>query len=650
MSVILTVRNFSIVARVISIGSGKIQLNKLYKRIKIVITIFIFQPKNYKARIGVSLLHSCVAIAFIIYIYLTMSDIYTIATDKHIVHSNTLNFFVDIFSVLTLVSIVFFGVRRFVIKSKRLAISSSVFLYRDAREKIFQDSLFVLFFIFFHISFRLLTESTLIAIKGGDTYQPVASFISNIWVNIQANSLNNLGHLFWWMEVILLFAFIPYIPYSKHLHVFLAPVNLSIKKNLNGHFIPDKINFEDPNNSHFGATKLSQLDKVSISNAYSCIMCNRCQDVCPAYLTGKTLSPSAIEINKRLYLNRKGNSLLKNNASDDLLLNYAITKDALWSCTSCGACVEVCPVGNEPIRDILEIRRNEVLMTSQFPKELQNAYNGIERSSNPWNQNIDRTAWFENCTDIHVKTVFEKPIFEYLYWVGCAGAFDTNGQKIAKAFTRILNAAHVDFAILGNDEYCTADLARRTGNEYLFEITSQKNISILQKHKVKKIITTCPHCYNTIKNEYPQFGGYFEVLHHTQFINELIANHKIEIKQINGEGITYHDPCYLSRYNNVEKEPRTLIEKLGHTIVELEYNRKKSFCCGAGGGGFWKEEEKGDILIRDARINESIGLGVDTICTACPFCNTMLQDAKNELKIEIEVKDIAELIADKLLV
>jgi Fe-S oxidoreductase len=414
------------------------------------------------------------------------------------------------------------------------------------------------------------------------------------------------------------------------------------------HTIPsllEKLDLENTEAEHFGVCRLEDLDKSQLLDAYACIMCNRCQEVCPAYLTGKELSPAALEINKRYYLNDHRHRLSRAGEGSPPLLEFVLSESALWACTSCAACVEICPVGNEPLQDILNIRRDQVLSVARFPHKLQNAFNGMERNGNPWNINKDRLEWFKDDPQLTVKTVDQNPHFEILYWVGCAGAFDQRGQQVARAFARILNLAGVNFAVLGNRETCTGDSARRSGNEYLFTLLAEKNITALQAARVRKIVTTCPHCLHVLKNEYPQFGGNFEVLHHTQLISRLMAEKKFIPGASVTKKVTFHDPCYLGRHNGIYDPPRRILSQAGIEITEMSRRKNRSFCCGAGGGNMWKEEETGQEAVRRNRFSEALATGTDILCTACPFCLTMLRDAANEAGSPLPVRDIAEVIS-----
>jgi Fe-S oxidoreductase len=386
-------------------------------------------------------------------------------------------------------------------------------------------------------------------------------------------------------------------------------------------------------------------------DAYACIMCNRCQQVCPAYNSGKVLSPAALEINKRYFLNYYGANIAKGETSPQTLVEFAIPPEAIWACTACGACIDICPVNNEPMRDILDIRRSLVLNENAFPQQLQAAFRGMERNVNPWNiPPTERLKWAEGLT---VPTIDENPTPEILWWVGCAPATDARAQKVARAFASVLDKAGVNYAVLGKNEQCTGDSARRAGNEYLFNEMATANVELLNGVAPKRIVTTCPHCLHTLKNEYPAFGGYYTVIHHSQFINELITNGKLELRPHKfgddlSTNITYHDPCYLSRHNHIISEPRRDFAQIGLSLTELPRHGLKSFCCGAGGAQMWKEEEHGLERVNTNRFREAEATGAEVLAVGCPFCMIMLTDAKKAINSEMQVLDIAELVAARL--
>lgn len=654
LSLYLSWKSFSTLIKVIYRGQSKLHLDNLSSRIVQALSVLIIQKTVLKTRPVISFLHSLIAWSFLLYFLVNLGDVLMgYIQNFHFLGTgivgNIYRLFVDIFSVLALISMSFFLIRRFIFGTERLKIRDNVLLNEKAKSGMRKDSLIVGFFILLHIGFRFIGESFTLCLIGTDLWQPLASGLSNLWLPLPESAVVFMQHLSWWLAIGLILAFIPYFPSSKHIHLMMGPLNFLTRPKRKAPAVLEPIDFENDEIEQFGVAMLEHLDKNQILDAYACIMCNRCQDVCPAYTTGKELSPSALEINKRYFINENRQKLAAGKESEFCLLDYALSRSALWACTSCAACVEVCPVGNEPMFDILNIRRDRVLMESEFPKELQTAFNGMERNQNPWNINEDRLQWAKEDDGITVKTVEENPDYEILYWVGCAGAFDQKGQKTAQSFAKILNKANINFAVLGDRENCTGDSARRAGNEYLFAMMAEATVETLNKLKVKKIVTTCPHCLHTLKNEYPQFGGNYEVIHYTEYIYELIKQNKLSIKKENQIKVTFHDPCYLGRQNNIYNAPREDLKSFGFKNIEMDRNRNNSFCCGAGGGQMWKEEENGNEVIRQNRFKEAQATGAEIIATACPFCMTMMSDASNELESDLQAKDIAELIADRLI-
>ncbi len=653
ISVIFSYRSFSRMIRIIGRGNGRLCFNAFWRRLGTAIIVLFSQRTVFTERLAISILHAVIAWAFILYFLVNIGDVLeAFLSDFHFLGTgligNLYRIFVDVFSLLAVLSMLIFIIRRFIFGSAKLQIGKQVLLMEEAREGIKRDSMIVGLFIILHVGFRLLGASFSLSLEGPDIWQPVASGIALWWSGMAAELAELAWHISWWLAIGLILAFIPYFPMSKHAHLFMGPFNYLSKPTRNAPGTLERMDFEAEDAEQFGVAKLEHLDCSLLVDAYACIMCNRCQDVCPAYLTGKELSPSALEINKRYYINTNTALLASGNDSPHALLEYALSESALWACTSCAACVEICPVGNEPMYDILNIRRDRVLMEAKFPAQLENAFNGMERNGNPWNMNKDRLEWIKEDPDLKVQTTEENPDYEILYWVGCAGAFDQKGQKIARAFTKILNHAGINFAVLGNAETCTGDSARRTGNEYLFSIMAEKNVATLNAAGAKKIVTTCPHCLHTMKNEYPQFGGKYELMHHTQLIASLLKAGKIITNAIKNQKVVFHDPCYLGRHNDIFDSPRHALQSSGLTLLEMERKRNRSFCCGAGGGNMWKEEEEGREAVRRDRFREAEATKPDILGTACPFCLTMLRDAGNELESSLGVQDIAEIIAARL--
>jgi Fe-S oxidoreductase len=521
-----------------------------------------------------------------------------------------------------------------------LSTRPSTLMIPSARAGISRDSLIVAGFILIHNVSHYLGESFYLALNGiQDRWQPSISRVASLWSGVDAHSLLVGEHVTFWLSLGAVVAFLPYFPRSKHIHLFIAPVNLWLKPQRRSMGEMKYLNLDDPSTVQFGAATVKDLGWEQIMDSFACIMCFRCQEVCPAYTTGKVLSPAALEINKRYAFNEGG-------GVDTPMLNL-ISEEAVWACTSCGACVDICPVGNEPMRDILDVRRNLSMMESKFPKQLENAFKGMERNSNPWNvSRSDRLRWAEG---LSVPTTAQNPEAEILWWVGCAAATDPRAQKTAQAFARILNTAGVSYAVLGEREQCTGDPARRAGREDIYFALASANVQTLNQVKPKRIVTTCPHCLNTIRNEYPAFGGTYTVIHHTQLINELVGAGKIHV-DLAGETmkITFHDPCYLGRQNQIFEAPRADLRSAGWEVVEMPRNSAKSFCCGAGGAQVWKEEEPGNSRVNRTRFAQAKATGAQTVAVGCPFCMGMLTEAAASDGGLVQIKDVAELVAERL--
>ena len=637
---------------IITGGQGKPDWKLAFKRLAGVLAkIVTFQPV-FRFRPLTSLFHALVGWGFGFYLLVNLLDVlrgYLPGFEIPSTGGNIYRLLADVLSVGVLIGMTFFLVRRFVFRPANLSTREATLLHPKARAGIRRDSAIVGGFILLHVGSRFLGESFLVAAQGhADGWQPAASAVAGLWSGWSPQALVIGQHAAFWLALGLILAFIPYFPYSKHVHLFFAPLNFLLKPERRSIGELSRLNFEDESVSQFGAAKLADLGWEQIMDAYACIMCFRCQEVCPAYGTGKVLSPAALEINKRYALNYGGMSTLP----ETPLTEFAISEEAIWACTSCGACVDICPVNNEPMRDILDIRRSLVLMENAFPKQLETAFRGMERTFNPWNISpAERMKWAEG---LKVPTVEQNPQPDILWWVGCAPATDARAQKTAQAFAKILDAAGVNFAVLGQREQCTGDSARRAGNEYLFNELATTNVTMLNEVKPKRIVTTCPHCLHTLKNEYPAFGGNYEVIHHTQFINELIGSGRLELNPVEqgsggaGEHITFHDPCYLGRHNKVFAEPREVLEAVQLNLTEMPRHAAKSFCCGAGGAQMWKEEEHGTQNVNKARFAEAKATGAETLAVGCPFCLTMMNDASKADGGEVQVKDVAELVAERL--
>ncbi|MBI9091147.1 MAG: (Fe-S)-binding protein [Desulfobacterium sp.] len=461
--------------------------------------------------------------------------------------------------------------------------------------------------------------------------------------------------LSYWIHMLTIVGFMIYIPGSKHLHLLAGIPNVFYKP-LDVEKAMIKTDIEDEDAETFGLSKVSEFDWKHVLDLYSCTECGRCEERCPAHSTGKPLSPKEIIHEAKLELFEHAETLMAEDGDLEtipLLVGddgARISKDALWACTSCRGCEDICPVNIQHLDIILEARKFQVLMEADFPPELQDTFTNLENQSNPWGFSADtRANW---CKDLDVPLMRDNPDADILYFVGCAGSYDDRGIKTSRAIVSILKKAGVNFAILGDEERCNGDMARRCGNEYLAQTMIQENVETLNQYKPKKILTGCPHCFNTIKNEYPQFGAKYEVVHHTDFILELLEEGRLKTSGKDFGKITFHDSCYLGRWNNIYESPREVLKRVNYAtkVVEMEKHGDNGMCCGAGGGRMFMEEDIGK-RINNERALEAMATGADIVTAACPFCITMLSDGIKDSGKEsnMEVKDLAEIVDEATL-
>jgi Fe-S oxidoreductase len=511
---------------------------------------------------------------------------------------------------------------------------------------------------------------------------PVASIISLAFAWVGKTASIVIFYIAWWMHLLFLLSFLVYVPQGKHAHLIAGPANVYLNR-LDNPGKLKKIDFEDESQESFGVGKIEDFTQLQLVDLYACVECGRCTNMCPATGTGKMLSPMDLIVKLRDHLtfygasvtskqpwvpslafaNTKGNQIAlaaggkgaeetaASLAYSPSLIGDVITEEEIWACTTCRNCEDQCPVMNEHVDKIIDLRRYLVLTEGKMNPDAQRAMTNIERQGNPWGLNRkERENWREVRDDVHVPTVKEMnkagEEFEYLFWVGSMGSYDNRSQKIALAFAKLLNEAGVKFAILGNKEKNSGDTARRLGNEFLFQDLAVKNIEEFEKAEVKKIITTDPHAYNIFKNEYPDFGLQAEVYHHTEILYELVRDGKLVPKYDVNETITFHDSCYLGRYNDVYDPPREILKAIpGVKLVEMERSREKAMCCGAGGGLMWMEEETGH-RINVSRTEQALEVNPTVISSACPYCLTMLSDGTKAKEVEEKVStyDVAELL------
>ena len=606
----------------------------------------------------------------------------------------------DIFCVLALTGVLLAVFNRLAVKPGR---------FRGSHRG---DALLILGWIAALLACMELNYATLIAERSPEALgadRPLAAALSHLFTPLGSASagLVTLHGLFFWAHLVLVFGFLVYLGYSKHLHIVTAPINVVLREQgprgrLRTVDIEAVMSAPDERDQHFGARSFEDFSWKDVLDLYTCTECGRCQSHCPAYLTGKPLSPKTLITDLRgvadeqlgggyagsrhsahvdvscgsgsaapvaepvmwvtgggpgsvgalpggfqpswLSPDRVSAAVERAGGGERPLIGGAIAEETLWACTMCGACMDQCPVFIEHVPKIAEMRRHLVLDESRMPHEAETALRAIENVANPYGiSHQRRTDW---AIGLDVPTLADRPDAEYVYWVGCAVAFDERSRSIATSLVAILRTAQVDFAVLGSEERCTGDPARRIGNEYLFQERARQNIEILNGHRVRKIVTSCPHCFNTLANEYPDLGGHYQVIHHTELIDGLIKAGRIVLERPLDETVTYHDSCYLGRWNGVYAPPRDILERIpGVRVVEMGRSRREGMCCGAGGGRMWMEE--GAPRVNHRRLDQALETAATRVATACPFCLAMFDEgiAAQGAQDRVAVDDVAVYVA-----
>ena len=554
--------------------------------------------------------------------------------------------YLDILVALFLGVLAWAAVRRWIATPRRLGF--------DLTQK--RESAIILLLIAALMLLSILSEAAYVASGGGGptSAAPIGSAIGNLFsaLGLSEPAARSIHAISWWGHVSIILGFAVYIPLSKHIHLIGAPLGLLFRslEPMGALATPQDLDTAEV----FGAARVQDFTWKELLDGYACAVCGRCTDVCPANVSGKTLSPMHIAENLKERLIDVGPSVVhdgigQDQQDSDPLIGSRIGQEALWDCLTCGACVQECPVGVEHIDMIVDMRRNLVMERGEMPDSGMNALSSMEQRGHPWRgATFTRTDWADG---LGVPTLSDRPNAEILFWVGCTAALEKRSQSVARAMASTLRRAGVDFAILGGEEGCTGDPARRMGNEYLYQTMAMQNIQTFARYDVKKIVTICPHCFNAIKNEYPHLGGNYRVLHYSEFIAELIAAGKLKPVVTIETTMTYHDSCYLGRHNRIYDAPRKIAEAIpGLELREMELNRDRAFCCGAGGGHMWIEESRG-ARINHIRTKQFLETASDVVGVSCPFCLQMFEEgiSSNEsAPPKARAKDLLELLDESL--
>ena len=620
------------------------RFDKLWRRVGEVLTVAIAQKKMFKEPVA-GLMHALIFWGFLVILFRSITLVGQAFSPEWTIFwfwgglENVYTLGKDLAELAVLVMVGYAFFRRFVLKPWRISLS--------------WDANLVLFLIGFLMLSDFLMDGAKYMITPGtveEAWAPIGAAVAGIYrtMGLGVGTAHVMEEVLYWSHIGALFFFMNYLPYSKHMHVYTVIQNVFFVNLRPGKALLPIKDIEEQET--FGAGKIEEYTWKDILDIYTCTECGRCMTNCPTTLTDKALRPKDLTERQKHYLPKVEPYILgkKEGEPEESLIDVS-GWEAIWDCTTCGACEENCPQQIEYIGRIVEMRRFLLLMEGNNPKELNVTLRGLENKSNPWGLPMgERAAWAE---EAKVPTIADKPDAEYLLYLGCAGSYDDRSIKVAKALVKLLDAAGVSYAILGKDEGCCGDQARRVGNEYLAQTQAQTNIEMWGELGIKKIITTCPHGYNMIKNEYADFGGTYEVVHHTELLHDLVAQGKLKPQKEVPGTVTFHDSCYLGRYNKIYDEPRKTLDQIpGLTRVEMERHRENAFCCGAGGGRVWMEEDKG-TRINQFRIDQAMEVKPDTIVSVCPFCLMMFKDgiAEKGFEDQLQARDLAELLADSCL-
>lgn len=646
--------NIARLIRLLRAGKKEDRFGNVGRRIVNVLRVAIGQSKLLREPVA-GLVHALIFWGFLVLLAAVVESIL-----EGLIPGGNIAWLGPVYSVLTVSQDIFCGLiiigvmmalwRRWVTRVPRLQ--------GDRAERI--DALVILALILVVVVSLLLTNAA--RVPAGHEYawarRPIGALLQPLFGG--AGHATVWFEVTWWVHIVTILGFMNYLPYSKHLHVLTSVPNVYF-----GALGPvnklTRIDFEEEGIEKFGVSDIEDFTWKQLLDGMTCTHCGRCTAVCPANTTGKSLDPKQIIIatnhrtmDKAPFIVRRGGGSAAEAESTQgalakSLIGDYIPAESLWQCTTCMACVQECPVMIEHVPAIVDLRRSLVMMQAEFPSTMQPAFQNMENNFTPWGFSAaERADWREGTSvrTMEESTPEERNSIDVLFWVGCAGAYDDRYRKVTRAFAELMEIAGVSFRILGTEEKCTGDPARRMGNEYLAQSLIQMNVETLNGYDIKTIVTTCPHCFNTLKNEYPDFGGTYDVVHHTEYIDRLVRDGRIRSMTPMQRKVTYHDSCYLGRYNNTYESPRTLLQGIpGMELAEMDRNRSRGFCCGAGGGQMYMEETEGK-RVNIERTEEALSTGATMIATACPFCMTMLSDGVKSVNPEagVVVNDIAEVV------